>query len=159
MAVTTEYRTGVASVLWAGRALENAVESGDDVETQAAIAELLRAAEARESAGTVPGFTPSFSATDEALPQSGEEAIAQVLAELDVGHALLTAGSVAGEGTAPAPAQLTDALDTHSTTWRRRRRSSRVPPDRRRSDSGQRRSRPRGHRSTSSAARCRRRST
>jgi hypothetical protein len=116
MAVTTEYRTGVASVLWAGRALENAVESGDDVETQAAIAELLRAAEARESAGTVPGFTPSFSATDEALPQSGEEALAQVLAELDVGHALLTAGSVAGEGTAPAPAQLTDALDDLEAT-------------------------------------------
>lgn len=116
MAVTTEYRTGVTSVLWAGRALENAVESGDDVETQAAIAELLRAAEARESAGAVPGFTPSFSATEEAPAQSGEEAIAQVLAELDVGHALLTAGSLAGEGAAPAPAGLADALDDLEVT-------------------------------------------
>ena len=116
MAVTSEYRTGLASVLWAGRALEDAVESGDDVATQAAIAELLRAAEAREAAGTVPGFTPSFSVTARSPRPSSEEAITQVLAELDVGHALLTAGSLAGEGSAPAPGQFTDALDDLEAT-------------------------------------------
>jgi len=113
VAIASEYSAGVSSVLWAGRALESAAESGDEVEVQEAVLELLRAAEARESSkGAVEGFVSPPSASEAAVHANEEEALSQVVAELEVGQALLAAGTVAGEREAqPAPALLSNALD------------------------------------------------
>jgi hypothetical protein len=124
MAIASQYRAGTASVLRAGQALESAVEIGDEVEIQEAVAELRRAAEARELAGgAVAGFSPSVAPGGPQAPREVDEALAQVLAELNVGQALLAAGSVAGErGAQPAPALLPEALESLEEATRRMER-------------------------------------
>jgi hypothetical protein len=111
--ITNGYRSGVSSVLWAARGLEEAAASGDEIEVQASVLELQRVAEARESSGgAVEGFAAPAPATGSSAPERREETLAKVLAELDVGQALLAAGTMAGEqGLEPAPAALADALD------------------------------------------------
>jgi hypothetical protein len=114
MAIGSQYRAGAASVLRAGEALQSAVEIGDEVEIQAAVAALRRAAEARELAGgVVAGFSPSITRYEPQAAPEADEALAQVLTELNVGETLLAASSVASErGVQPAPALLPDALES-----------------------------------------------
>jgi hypothetical protein len=111
MAIASQYRSGTASILRAGRALESAFEIGEEVEIQQAVAELRRAAEARElGGGAVAGFA-SAAVPTEPPEEEADETLAQVLAELNVGETLLAAGSVAGERDAQrSPALLSDAL-------------------------------------------------
>lgn len=120
MAIANQYRSGTASILRAGQALESAVEIGDEVEIQEAVAELRRAAEARELGDRAAvGFSPTATPTGpQTTPEVGET-LAQVLAELNVGQTLLAAGSVAGErGVQPSPALLPDALESlQEATW------------------------------------------
>lgn len=114
MADAEEYRAGATSVLWAGQALLNAVEIGDEVDVQAAVAELLRAAKARESpGGAVQGFLPSALTADTTALSDGDEMLAQVLTELNVGQALMAAAGVTGEGGARSDTVLlSDTLDS-----------------------------------------------
>jgi hypothetical protein len=107
----TNYLSGAARVLWAGRALEDALDLGDEVEVQAAVVELLRVSQARETAGgAVQGFEPG--SADRGVPTSTDESLALVLTELDLGQTLLTAGHSVGEEGAPEPpAPLGDILD------------------------------------------------
>ena len=121
MAIANQYRSGTASILRAGQALESAVEAGDDVEIQQAVAELRRAAEARELAGAaVAGFASTVAPTGPPEPQAADETLAQVLAELNVGQTLLAAGGVAKErGAQPSPVLFPDALEglQEATLW------------------------------------------
>ncbi len=105
------YYSGATKVLWAGRALEDALDTGDEVEVQAAVVELLRVSQAREtSGGAVQGFEPELG--DRGALASTDETLALVLTELDLGQALLTAGHSVGEEGAPeTPAPLGDTLD------------------------------------------------
>lgn len=105
------YYSGATSVLWAGRALEDALDTGDEVDVQAAAAELLRTSQARETTGgAVQGFEPSQAGRG--APASADERLALVLTELDLGQALLAAGHSVGEEGAPGPpAPLGDTLD------------------------------------------------
>jgi hypothetical protein len=121
MAISSEYRRGAASVLRAGQALQDAVELGDDDEIQAALAELRRAAAARESdGGAVAGFAPAATAERTLAPLELDEELDQVLVEVNVGQALLAAGSVARErGAQPAPELLPEALAGLEQTTRR----------------------------------------
>ena len=106
------YYSGATKVLWAGRALEDALDTGDEVEVQAAVVELLRVSQAREtSGGAVQGFEPEFGDRG-ALASASDENLALVLTELDLGQALLAAGHSVGEEGAPeTPAALGDTLD------------------------------------------------
>jgi hypothetical protein len=122
MAVTAEYRKGVSSVVWAARALDSAVSSGDEVETQEAAAELLRAATARESAG---GGAQGFRAAARPAAEAGGDAagvdvagldvadtVDEILLELEVGQTLMAAGTIAREsGSSAEPGALTAAAD------------------------------------------------
>jgi hypothetical protein len=107
----SSYLSGATQVLWAGRALDDALDAGDEVEVQAALAELLRASQARESPeGAVQGFEPAPGEPGE--PASTDEDLTRVLAELDLGQALLAAGHAVGEeGAPPTSAPLGHALD------------------------------------------------
>jgi len=88
---------------------------------QLAVAELLRVAEARESVvGGVDGFAPAPSEGEARRPVEGEESLAEVLAEFEVGETLIAAGSVAGEGGAQLEAlSLSDALESLEEATRR----------------------------------------
>ena len=107
----SSYYSGATKVLWAGRALDDALDTGDEVDVQAAVVELLRVSQAREmSGGAVQGFEPE--PADRGVPASTDESLALVLTELDLGQALLAAGHSAGEEGAPdTPARLGDTLD------------------------------------------------
>ena len=107
----TTYYSGATTVLWAGRALDDALAAGDEVDVQAAVAELLRAAEARETAGGgVQGFESA--PADRARAPTVDDSLAMVLTELDLGQALLAAGHDVGEEGAPQPpVPLGDTLD------------------------------------------------
>jgi hypothetical protein len=114
----TTYVSGATGVLWAGRALDNALETGDEIEVQEAVAELLRVAQARETAGeAVQGFGSALDGRTEALSPVDE--LARILTELDLGETLITAGHAIGEQGAPAAAvPLGHALDRlDSDVW------------------------------------------
>src|SRR6516164_10776904 len=99
----TSYYSSATRVLWAGRSLQDALDTGDDVEVQAAVADLLRVSQARETAGgAVQGFEPG--SVDRGRPASTDESLALVLTELDLGQALLAAGHSVGEEGAPESA-------------------------------------------------------
>jgi hypothetical protein len=121
MTISSEYRYGAASVLRAGQALQDALELGDEDEIQTALAELRRVAGARESdGGAVAGFAPVASGEGVPEPLELDDELNQVLAEVNVGQALLAAGSVARErGAEPAPSLLPEALEGLEETTRR----------------------------------------
>jgi hypothetical protein len=103
MAVPREFITGAQTVASAGRALVEALDFGDEVEIQAATAELLRVAEDRESGGTGwAGLTGPSARPSGGAPVTPDDALDQVLAELEVGGTLLAAGGLAERPDKPA---------------------------------------------------------
>lgn len=98
----SDYYLDATRVLWAGRALEDALDTGDETEVQAAAAELLRISQAREAAGgAVQRFGPGPADVDAAA--STDKSLAVALTELHLGQVLLAAGHCVGEATAPEP--------------------------------------------------------
>jgi len=122
--VPSDYELAEAQVIAAGRALELALESGDEFEVQLAAGELLRVGSAREA--RQPGVA-GFHAEDVDAEQIDPDVeLENILSELEIGHTLVAAGAVVGEpqtSVTPAeeqPTALGDVLDQLEADRRRR---------------------------------------
>ena len=94
MAIEAEYSSVEARILDAGRALESALSSGNRLYVEVAAQELLRVGTAREELPAVANFRDGVAAAEGGTaPGHPDEALAQILSELEIGQTLLTAGA------------------------------------------------------------------
>lgn len=116
----------VDSLLWAGRALQDALETDNEEQIEAAAAALLQVAQQRQTPGEAVRRAASRAprwngetgiATAE--PSLTTEDLTVVLSQLGCGHVLLAAGLAVGEEDAPATsAPLIRALDLYAADTR-----------------------------------------
>jgi len=116
---------GERQVLTAGRVLQAALDSGDTVRIELAARDLERAGQAREHAfGSELGFDAADASPGEFASVDPDAELEDILGELEVGYALVSAGAAVEHRDSLATDALPAALDELEASGRRRSSAS-----------------------------------